>query len=85
MRLRDLQKQKKAMTREYEDKIERQRNRYKNEMDLLEQRLKNRELELLNEIKTELAEQKALGQQRQQQLAQEQKARLEIEREKMLI
>ena len=85
MRLRDLQKQKKAMTREYEDKIERQRNRYKNEMDLLEQRLKNRELELLNEIKTELAEQKARGQQRQQQLAQEQKARLEIEREKMLI
>lgn len=85
MRLRDLQKQKKAMTREYEDKIERQRNRYKNEMDLLEQRLKNRELELLNEIKTELAEQKALGQQRDQQLAQEQKARLEIEREKMLI
>lgn len=78
MRLRDLQKQKKAMTREYEDKIERQRNRYKNEMDLLEQRLKNRELELLNEIKTELAEQKALGQQRDQQLAQEQKARLEI-------
>lgn len=47
-------------------------------MDLLEQRLKNRELELLNEIKTELAEQKALGQQRDQQLAQEQKARLEI-------
>ena len=85
MRLRDLQKQKKAMTREYEDKIERQRNRYKNEMDLLEQRLKNRELELLNEIKTELAEQKALGQQSQQQLSQEQKARLEIEREKMLI
>jgi hypothetical protein len=40
--------------KEYDDKMESERNKYKREMDMLSDTLKNRELQLINEIRLEL-------------------------------
>lgn len=78
----ELLLQKQNLMKEYDEKMEAERSKYKREMESLADTLKNRELQLLNEVRVELQEQKALREEKERELQDELRERQALEKEK---